>query len=46
MRDEGLQENARVVGDRLIAGFASLAEKHELIGPIHGEGLYLSLIHI
>ena len=43
MRDEGLQENARVVGNHLIAGFSALAEKHRLIGPIHGEGLYLGV---
>ncbi len=43
MRDEGLQENARVIGDRLKAGFADLATRHEMIGPIHGEGLYLGV---
>ncbi len=43
MESEGLQENARVVGARLLAGFVTLAEKHELIGPIHGEGLYLGV---
>ncbi len=43
MRDEGLQQNALVVGARLAAGFAALAARHELIGPIHGEGLYLGV---
>ncbi|MEB4613551.1 aminotransferase, partial [Leucobacter sp. M11] len=43
MRDEGLQENARVVGDRMLAGFAQLRERHALIGPIHGTGLYLGV---
>ena len=43
MRDEGLQQNAREIGARLISGFNALAEKHELIGPIHGEGLYLGV---
>jgi len=43
MRDEGLQENARIVGGRLAAGFRALAEKHQIIGPIHGEGLYLGV---
>jgi 4-aminobutyrate aminotransferase-like enzyme len=43
MRGEGLQENARIIGARLVAGFAALAAKHDLIGPIHGEGLYLGV---
>ena len=43
MRDEKLQENARVVGARLAAGFASLAARHPIVGPIHGEGLYLGV---
>lgn len=43
MQHEGLQENARVVGARLIEGFGALAERHELVGPIHGEGLYLGV---
>ena len=43
MRDEGLQENARVIGERLVEGFRSLAQHHELIGPVHGEGLYLGV---
>lgn len=43
MRDEGLQENARTVGARLAAGFRTLAVEHEIIGPIHGEGLYLGV---
>lgn len=43
MRDEGLQENAAVVGARLAAGFRSLAERHDIVGPIHGEGLYLGV---
>ncbi|GAB6857016.1 aminotransferase [Microbacterium xylanilyticum] len=43
MAEEGLQENARVVGARLADGFRALAEKHALIGPVHGEGLYLGV---
>lgn len=43
MRDEGLQENARVIGARLASGFRALAERHEIIGPVHGEGLYLGV---
>lgn len=43
MEQEGLQENAHLIGARLIEGFQALAEKHQLIGPIHGEGLYLGV---
>ncbi|UOQ58812.1 aminotransferase [Leucobacter allii] len=43
MRDEGLQENARVVGARLADGFRALADRHPSIGPVHGEGLYLGV---
>ncbi len=40
LRDEGLQENARVVGDHLRARLLELAERHEIIGAVHGMGLY------
>lgn len=48
MRDEELQENARVVGEHLVRGFERLREKHSggranLIGPVHGQGLYLGV---
>ncbi|MBS1699605.1 MAG: aminotransferase [Actinobacteria bacterium] len=43
MAAEGLQENARTVGARLADGFRALAERHALIGPVHGEGLYLGV---
>ena len=43
MRDEGLQENARIVGSRLVEGFHALAERHALIGHVHGVGLYLGV---
>ncbi len=43
MAEEGLQENARVVGAHLADGFRALAERHGIIGPVHGEGLYLGV---
>lgn len=31
------------MGARLADGFRALAERHALIGPVHGEGLYLGV---
>jgi 4-aminobutyrate aminotransferase-like enzyme/Ser/Thr protein kinase RdoA (MazF antagonist) len=41
LRDEQLQENARVTGARLRRGLIELARRHRLIGAVHGAGLYL-----
>lgn len=41
--DEGLQENARVVGGHLKARLEALGERHPLVGTVHGSGLYLGL---
>jgi 4-aminobutyrate aminotransferase-like enzyme/Ser/Thr protein kinase RdoA (MazF antagonist) len=41
IRDEGLQENARQVGDHFRRRLERLAERHPLIGAVHGSGLYL-----
>ena len=43
MQSEGLQQNAHFVGRRLADGFRALAEQHDIIGPVHGEGLYLGV---
>lgn len=43
IRDEGLQENARVVGAHLKARLQALGERHALIGAVHGLGLYLGV---
>ena len=40
IRDEGLQAHAEFVGERLRAGFSDLKRRHELIGAVHGTGLY------
>lgn len=43
MRDEGLQLNARIVGDHLKARLEALGERFAIIGAVHGMGLYLGL---
>jgi 4-aminobutyrate aminotransferase-like enzyme len=43
IRDERLQENAAVVGDRLVARSNQLMARHPLIGAVHGMGLYLGI---
>jgi 4-aminobutyrate aminotransferase-like enzyme len=43
MRDEGLQENAKLVGAHLKARLQALQDKHPIIGTVHGIGLYLGV---
>jgi 4-aminobutyrate aminotransferase-like enzyme len=43
LEEEGLQENARVVGGALRAGLDEIVARHEIAGAAHGMGLYLGL---
>jgi 4-aminobutyrate aminotransferase-like enzyme/Ser/Thr protein kinase RdoA (MazF antagonist) len=41
--DEDLQGNARTVGGHLKARLEELAQRHDVIGAVHGDGLYLGV---
>lgn len=43
IQQEGLQENARIVGAHLKDRLLALAEEHPIVGTVHGSGLYLGL---
>ncbi|MCY1396919.1 4-aminobutyrate aminotransferase GabT [compost metagenome] len=43
IRDEGLQQRSKAIGDFLLDGFRRLAERHELIGDVRGAGLFLGV---
>src|SRR5919112_4057074 len=41
--EEQLQENARIVGARFLAGFRRLQEQHPMVGEVRGMGLMLGV---
>ncbi|HBL26115.1 MAG TPA: hypothetical protein DD490_04690 [Acidobacteria bacterium] len=41
VEEEGLQEHARRLGDRLLAGLRDLQSRHALVGDVRGLGLFL-----
>ena len=43
LHEEGLQENARRVGDRLHADLKALQAQHEVIGDVRGFGFFLGV---
>jgi 4-aminobutyrate aminotransferase-like enzyme len=43
LREEDLMGNAERMGARLRAGLESLAARFEMVGAVHGRGLYLGL---
>ncbi len=43
LRDEGLQEHARITGGRLRDGLDALAGRFALIGQVRGRGLFLGI---
>jgi 4-aminobutyrate aminotransferase-like enzyme len=43
IEDEGLQQNARRAGERLLTGLGELKEKYPLIGDVRGLGLYVGV---
>ncbi|PZR52642.1 aspartate aminotransferase family protein [Xylanimonas oleitrophica] len=43
IREEGLQQNADLVGAVLLSELRSLAAEHEVVGQVRGAGLYLGL---
>ena len=43
IEDEGLQSNAKELGDYLKAGLERLKEKHSCVGDVRGIGLYIGV---
>ncbi len=43
VEDEGLQNNAKLMGDKLQAGLRKFQEKYEIVGDVRGYGLFIGL---
>ena len=43
IEEDGLQENARVVGGRLLSGLRKLQERHPIVGDVRGMGLMVGV---
>ena len=43
IEDEGLQEHARVTGERLLGALGELTTRHEAIGDVRGRGLFVGI---
>jgi 4-aminobutyrate aminotransferase-like enzyme len=43
IEDEQLQQNAAGMGDYMVAGLQALAEHHDLIGDVRGNGLFVAV---
>jgi 4-aminobutyrate aminotransferase-like enzyme len=43
LRDEGLQEHARKVGDHMLTCLRPFMDRHELVGDVRGSGLFIGV---
>ncbi len=43
IEEEGLQQNAQITGNKMLAGLRDLAGRHEAIGDVRGQGLMIGV---